>query len=257
MASYDSAGHHIRDRPIGTTSQPRMVFADASKAQSYGCSNLLDAHPVSHISHILATLKLTQSENSTIALSIIRQIYTVKLSTSTTDISLSSTLVTILMAVEVTYALISCTLTTSSNFTSGFSTGFGMGHMPGAAESYNMSAVASSSNPRTHRGGADGHKSNMSTVRGTNVGTRSSVGYRSHVKTPSYEDDLADGPLQLRPSQQGLECRTIVQGGDHRYWGESESLSSDHDDLGIVRHTEYSVSHDEAPILQKHILYQS
>lgn len=163
------------------------------------------------------------------------------------------------MAVEVTYALISCTLTTSSNFTSGFSTGFGMGHIPGAAESYNMSAVASSSHHRTHRGGAGGYKSNISTIRGTNLGTQSSIGYRSHVKTPSHEDDVAEGPMQLRPSQQGLECRTIVQGGNHRYWGESESLSSDggHDDLGIVRHTEYSVSHDEAPILQKHIMYQS
>lgn len=196
------------------------------------------------------------------ALSIIRQLYTVKLSSpaSNIDISLSSTLVTILMAVELTYALISCTLTTSNNFTGGFSTGFGMGHMPGAAESYNMSAVASSSDPQTHRGGGGGgYKSNMSTMRGSHIGTQRSVAHRYHVKTPSYEDDLADGPMKLRPSQQGLECRTVVQGGDHRYWGESESLSSDggHDDVGIVRHTEYTVSHDEAPILQQHILYQS
>lgn len=161
------------------------------------------------------------------------------------------------MAVEVTYALISCTLTTSSNFTSGFSTGFGMGHMPGAAESYNMSAVASSSNAHTRRGDVGGYKSSISIMRGTDLGTNIGIGYRSHVKTPSYEDDLVVGPMQLRPSQQGLECRTTVQGGNHRYWGESESLSSDggHDDSGIVRHTEYSVSHDEAPILQKHILY--
>jgi hypothetical protein len=179
-------------------------------------------------------------------------------SASNIDISLSSTLVTILMAVELTYALISCTLTTSNNFTGGFSTGFGMGHMPGAAESYNMSAVASSSNAQTHRGGG-GYKNNMSTMRGSHIGTQRSVGHRYHVKTPSYEDDLAEGPMQLRPSQQGLECRTIVRGGNHRSWGESESMSSDggHDDLGIVRHTEYTVSHDEAPILQKHILYQS
>jgi hypothetical protein len=152
------------------------------------------------------------------------------------------------MAVELTYALISCTLTTSNNFTGGFSTGFGMGHIPGAVESYNMSAVASSSNPQTHRGG-DGYKSNISTMRGANTGTQSSGKHRLHVKTPSLED----GPMQLRPSQQVLESRTTVQGGDHRYWGESESISSDgHDDLGIVRHTEYTVSHDEAPILQKH-----
>jgi hypothetical protein len=191
-------------------------------------------------------------QNSTLALSIIRQLYTVKLSSpasvANTDISLSSTLVTILMAVELTYALISCTLTTSNNFTGGFSTGFGMGHIPGAAESYNMSAVASSSNPRTHRGG-NGYKSNISTMRGTNIGMQSSGGHRLHVKTPSLED----GPMQLRPSQQVLESRTIVQGGDRSCWGESESVSSDgHDDLGIVRHTEYTVSHDEAPILQKH-----
>lgn len=163
------------------------------------------------------------------------------------------------MAVEVTYSLISCTLTTSSNFTSGFSTGFGMGHMPGTAESYSMSAIASSSNAQTRKGGAGGYKSNISTTRGTDLGTQISVGYRSHVKTPSYEDDLVDGPMQLRPSQQGLECRTTVQGGHHRYWGESESLSSDgaHDDQGILRHTEYSVSHDEAPILPQHVLCQS
>jgi hypothetical protein len=159
------------------------------------------------------------------------------------------------MAVEVTYALVSCTLTTSNNFTGGFSTGFGMGHMPGAAESYNMSAIASSSNPRKHRGDV-GYKSNISTIRGTHIGRQSSVGHRLHVKTPSVEDGLVDGPMQLRPSQQILESRTIVQGGDHRYWGESESVSSDGlDDMGIVRHTEYTVSHDEAPILQKHGSY--
>jgi hypothetical protein len=156
------------------------------------------------------------------------------------------------MAVELTYALISCTLTTSNNFTGGFSTGFGMGHIPGAAESYNMSAVASSSNPQTHRGGG-GYKSNISTMRETNIGTKSSIGHGPHVKTPSLEDGLMDEPMQLRPSQQVLESRTIVQGGDHRYWGDGESVSSDgHDDSGIVRHTEYTVSHDKAPILQKH-----
>jgi hypothetical protein len=194
----------------------------------------------------------TDSKNSTIALSIIRQLYTVKLSSpasvANTDVSLSSTLVTILMAVELTYALISCTLTSSNNFTGGFSTGFGMGHIPGAAESYNMSAVASSSNPQTRMGGK-GYKSNISTMRGANTGTQSNGKHRLHVKTPSLED----GPMQLRPSHQVLESRTVVQGGDHRYWGESESISSDgHDDLGIASHTEYTVSHDEAPILQKH-----
>ncbi|KAK6002844.1 hypothetical protein QM012_001594 [Aureobasidium pullulans] len=184
----------------------------------------------------------------TIALSVIRQIYTLKLaSASVADISLASTLVTILMAVEVTYALISCTLTTSKNFTDGFSTGFGMGHIPGAAESYNMSAVGSSSNPATNHRGGLGHKSNTSTIKGT--------GTRFHVKTPSFEDEI-EGPMQLRPSQQGLESRTVVQAGEHRYWGEGESVSSDgcNDDLVIVRHTEYTVSHDEAPILQKHSL---
>ncbi|CAD0111909.1 unnamed protein product [Aureobasidium uvarum] len=185
----------------------------------------------------------------TIALSVIRQIYTSKLaSPSSVDVSLSSTLVTILMAVELTYALISCTLTTSKNFTDGFSTGFGMGHMPGAAESYNLSAVGSSTGPRTH--GA-GYKSNITTTKATNTGTQLS-GYRFHVKTPSLGDEV-DGPLQLRPSIQGLESRTIVQAGEQRYWGEHESVSSDggHDDLVIVRHTEYTVSHDEAPILQE------
>ncbi|KAG9959423.1 hypothetical protein KCU61_g7493, partial [Aureobasidium melanogenum] len=190
----------------------------------------------------------------TIALSVIRQVYTSKLaSASVADVSLASTLATILMAVELTYALISCTLTTSKNFTDGFSTGFGMGHIPGAAESYNMSAVGSSSNPQTHRGGG-GYKSNISTMKGTNTGTHIS-GYRSHVKTPSFEDEI-DGPMQLRPSHQGLESRTTVQAGEQRYWGEEASVSSDggHDDLVIVRHTEYTVSHDEAPILQKHSL---
>jgi hypothetical protein len=159
------------------------------------------------------------------------------------------------MAVELTYALISCTLTTSNNFTGGFSTGFGMGHMPGAAESYNMSAVASSSNSRNYRSDG-GHKNNISTMRGTYIGRQSSVGHRLHVKSPSLEDGLVDGPMQLRPSQQVLESRTVVQGGDHRYWGEGESVSSDGlDDLGIVRHTEYTVSHDEAPILQRHDPY--
>lgn len=129
--------------------------------------------------------------------------------------------------------------------------------MPGAAESYNMSAVASSSNPRNHRGDG-GYKSNISTMRGTNIGRQSSVGNRLHVKTPSLEDGLEDGPMQLRPSQQVLESRTVVQGGDHRYWGESESVSSDGlDELGIVRHTEYTVSHDEAPILREHGSYKS
>ncbi|KAG9943998.1 hypothetical protein KCU85_g8255, partial [Aureobasidium melanogenum] len=187
----------------------------------------------------------------TIALSVIRQVYTSKLaSSSVTDTSLASTLVVILMAVELTYALISCTLTTSKNFTDGFSTGFGMGHIPGAAESYNLSAVGSSSNPRTHRGGA-GYKSNISTMKGTNHGTQLSE-HRFHVKTPSFEDDI-DGAMQLRPSCQGLESRTTVQAGEQRYWGEEGSISSDggHDDLVIVRHTEYTVSHDEAPILPK------
>ncbi|KAH0386983.1 hypothetical protein KCU92_g2212, partial [Aureobasidium melanogenum] len=190
----------------------------------------------------------------TIALSVIRQVYTSKLaSASVADTSLASTLVTIIMAVELTYALISCTLTTSKNFTDGFSTGFGMGHIPGAAESYNMSAVGSSSNPQTHRGGG-GYKSNISTMKGTNTGTQIS-GHRFHVKTPSFEDET-DGPMQLRPSHQGLDSRTTVQAGEQRYWGEEGSVSSDggHDDLVIVRHTEYIVSHDEAPILQKHSL---
>lgn len=184
----------------------------------------------------------------------VRQVYTSKVaSASVADTSLASTLVTILMAVELTYALISCTLTTSKNFTDGFSTGFGMGHIPGAAESYNMSAVGSSSNQQTHRG-VGGYKSNISTMKGTNTATQIS-GHRFHVKTPSFEDET-DGPMQLRPSHQGLESRTTVQAGEQRYWGEEGSVSSDggHDDLVIVRHTEYTVSHDEAPILQKHSL---
>jgi hypothetical protein len=238
-----------------------MVLANASATQSHGLSNLLDTSPVSHTTFVFKVMPKAEMnpQNSTLALSIIRQLYTVKLSTpdsiANTDVSLSSTLATILMAVELTYALISCTLTTSNNFTGGFSTGFGMGHIPGAAESYNMSAVASSSNPRTHRDGS-GYKSNISTMGGTNIGTKSSIGHGLHVKTPSLEDGLTDGPMQLRPLQQVLESRTIVQGGDHRYWGDGDSVSSDgHDDSGIVRYTEYTVSHDKAPILQKHSPY--
>lgn len=128
-----------------------------------------------------------------------------------------------------------------------------MGHIPGAAESYNLSAVGSSSNPQTHRGGG-GYKSNISTMKGTNARTQIS-GHRFHVKTPSFGDEM-DGPMQLRSSQQRLESRTIVQRGEQRYWDEGESVSSDggHEDLVIVKHTEYTVSHDEAPILQKHSL---
>jgi hypothetical protein len=47
MASYDSTRHRLRDRLVGITSQPRMVAANASKAQSDGYSDLLDAHTVS------------------------------------------------------------------------------------------------------------------------------------------------------------------------------------------------------------------
>jgi hypothetical protein len=47
MASYDGIGHHLRGRLIDITSQPSMVAANASKAQSDGYSDLLDTHTVS------------------------------------------------------------------------------------------------------------------------------------------------------------------------------------------------------------------
>ncbi|THX81008.1 hypothetical protein D6D05_04324 [Aureobasidium pullulans] len=194
----------------------------------------------------------------TIPLSIIRQTYTSHLASSSSphpiDISLASTLVTILMAIELTYALISCTLTTSKNFTDGFSTGFGMGHMPGAAESYNLSAVgggSSSGGGGTGTGIKEGYRSQIATgATGTGMGT----GHRFHVKTPSFDDEeVEEGPLRLRQGGEGRTTVAVVSGGGNRYWGEGESVSDGgHDDLGIVRHTEYIVSHDEAPILGKH-----
>jgi hypothetical protein len=66
MASYDSTGHYLRDRLIGITSQPRMVAANVSKAQSDGYSDLLDTHTVSptpcHTSHAGAKTNLNTAQ---------------------------------------------------------------------------------------------------------------------------------------------------------------------------------------------------
>jgi hypothetical protein len=59
--------------------------------------------------------------------------------------------------------------------------------------------------------------------------------------------------MQLRPQQE--ESRTTVYSGERAYWDENGSVSSqgepENPGLGIIRHTEYTVSHDEAPILSK------
>lgn len=126
--------------------------------------------------------------------------------------------------------------------------------MPGAAESYNLSAVgggSSSGGGGTGTGIKGGYRSQMAT--GT-TGTGTGIGHRFHVKTPSFDDEeVEEGPLRLRQGGEGRTTVAVVSGGGNRYWGEGESVSDGgHDDLGIVRHTEYIVSHDEVPILGKH-----
>lgn len=240
MASDDSTGHYIRGCVIGLTLPLGISATDAESAQDHDHNDLLDTPPVRIHPYSQSENHGTETCHSTIALSVIRQNYTDRLrSNSHPDQSLASTLVVILMAVELSYTLISCTLTTSKNFTDGFSTGWGMGHIRGAAESYNMSNVNnSSSNARS--------RARKSVVRPD----EHVPSVPRHAKTPSYEFEEDDGAINLRPGRMGGESRAMVL-AEQRYWGSGESVSSEGEELGIVRHTEYIVSHDEAPILPK------
>lgn len=167
---------------------------------------------------------------------------------ATTDKSLASTLVLVLMEIELTYALVACTLSTSKNFTEGFTTGFGMGHIRDAADSYSMSNVGGSGGRST---GKDHQR--YSTTTGTHDYPPPVVADSSsrtvHRKTPSHEYEEEQG-LQLRSRPRG-ESQTAIH-ADRGYWGENVSVSSESDDLVIIRQTEFTISHDEAPILQKH-----
>lgn len=170
-----------------------------------------------------------------------------RLRLASTDVSLASTLVLILMEVELTYGLISCTLSTSINFTTGFNTGWGMGHIRGTAESYNMSTIKGSSGRNTKVATGTTAITNMHGGAHT-----TSVTDKAHEtvnrRFPDFE--LGDNQgLQLQPDQV-QQAQTLIF-SERTQWGETRSASSESDDLAVVQLTEYSISHDEAPILQE------
>jgi len=180
-------------------------------------------------------------------LSILRQVYIHRLERASSDKSLSSTLVVVLIEIQATYALASCTIATSRNFMDNFNTGFGVGHIRGAAEGYNLSNLGGSSTSRTKRTVGTG------TISSVMAGNSDEVGCGLE-KRVSMQRVLDDGPpgdydLVLRPNQT-IQCQAGVKSNKRRF-SDNGSIGGDSDEMHIVRHTEYMVSHDEAPILPK------
>jgi len=181
-----------------------------------------------------------------VGLSISRQVYIHRLERVSDDKSLSSTLVVVLIEIEATYALASCTIATSRNFMDNFNTGFGVGHIRGAAEGYNLSDLGGSTS-RTKRTVETG---TMSSVRAGNL-DEVGCGLEKRVTMQRVLDDGPPGDydLVLRPNQT-IRCQAYVKSNRQRF-SDNGSISGDSDEMHIVRHTEYMVSHDEAPILPK------
>ncbi|GAB7350013.1 hypothetical protein MBLNU459_g0688t2 [Dothideomycetes sp. NU459] len=196
----------------------------------------------------------------TIVLSFVREHYVGRLLRPSVDPSLGSAIVLILMDVELTYTLVSCTISTSKNFTDLFNTGWGMGPIRGAAETYNMSNMGTngSSGLRTGKGDTvDTNASSSQPGQGERrpTATEKRQSQSAQAERRSRKNSTANGlaqteeALQLRPDAQS-RTHTMVQ-STPRQWSDGGSLDSDPDDTAIVRHTEYSITHDEAPILPR------
>lgn len=256
MAGHHSARRCIGNRPAGSAGQNRVELANAQRQESDSRGHFLDSNPVSRISspdHHSRFSPLTHHPDScrVIGLSVIRQIYVQRLLRASTDKSLSSTLTVILMEIEITYALASCTIATSRSFTDNFNTGWGMGQLRGAAEEYNLSNLGSGS--RTMRKGTINMDTHTATI--TAGADKDMYPMVNRGRSVSLHRILNEGPQRdrngmiLRP-EQNLHNESFVRSG--RSGSEDgKSISGDSDELHILRQTEYSVSHDEAPILSR------
>lgn len=158
------------------------------------------------------------------------------------------------MEIEVTYALVSCTIATSKSFTDLFNTGWGMGPIRGAAETYNMSNVGKngSSGMRTGKGSTMDMNTSFNSVRperATETDQRRSMPPAPQRKNSASNGLSQDTSLKLRPENNG-KTQTMIHSSP-RHWGDEGSLNSDPEDSVIVRQMEYSITHDEAPILPR------
>ena len=181
--------------------------------------------------------------------------YTLQLEKSD-DVGLDSAFVLIWMEVEMAYAIGSSTLSAMKSYTDSYNTGFGMGFARGKGEdSYGLSNVSGSSGQSSR---AEKAKSTSPTTSRTDRSTRTTPDGERDPQPPLptiHGRNVADSvPLKLRPLT-GVTSTSVSAEphNDVSQWrtagGSSIGSHSSGDEMVILRHTEYDVHHDEAPML--------
>jgi len=196
-----------------------------------------------------------------VGFSIGRNYYTLQLSRPGTDPGLVSALVVIWIEVELAYALAANTLSALKAFTEGFNSGFGLAFTRGKGDgSYGLSNISGSSGQSSRIERSKGQTTLESGREGAHVAavvSQSAKGAMNVFASPTIPNTVAIGetPLKLRPES---ELKTIThvyaepahkKYRSHRDGSSASSSSSGSDDMVIMRHTDYDVQHDEAPMV--------
>ncbi|KXT14632.1 hypothetical protein AC579_3690 [Pseudocercospora musae] len=189
----------------------------------------------------------------TLAFSIGRNYYTMRLRHQSSDNGLDSSLVNIWLDIELAYAIASSTLSALKTFTESFASGFGMGFTRGKGDdSYGMSNVSGSSGRSSSR--TEKSKSPKSS------GARGSIGrYTERPKgvedcLPPLPDVATDTGLRLRPETDISHIASVSANPQNcEIWRANSSVGSessgDDHNLVIVRRSYEVHEHDRAPIL--------
>lgn len=175
-----------------------------------------------------------------IALSIIRDYFTIQLRSTNADPSQGGALVVVFMEIELAYALASCTLTALKAFTESFNSGFGQGFTRARDDQYDVPGMSKGS------GGSlkPGNEHNKATpgVEETEYVAELQAAVKSWTNPP---------PLKLRPDGDGANLtKVFAQPGNTWRRDNNNGSDSSRDDLVIFRETQLSVQHDELPMLR-------
>ncbi|QIW98179.1 hypothetical protein AMS68_003697 [Peltaster fructicola] len=179
-----------------------------------------------------------------IGLTLVRNYFTLRLTYDNSDSGLDGALVVIWMEIELAYALAASTLSALKAFTESFNSGFGQGFTRARGDQYDL--------PGMSKGSGNSSEKRKSEVRASDTDNEHSERAEATSRPPqlpvqSWSHAKA---LRLRPDVDGCN-ETRVSADPMQAWRRDHQGSDDsRDDLFIVRETELSVHHDEAPMLK-------
>lgn len=187
-----------------------------------------------------------------IALSIGRNHFTINMRSNSADPSLDGALIVIWFEVELAYALAANTLSALKAFTESFNSGFGQGFIRGREE-YDLSKDSGTSGRLEKQNPRPGHSEDIALRQASSSSSSAKNGANvtSRPLSPRHYLNL-DGPLKLRPENEGISTTRVSADPDRSWRHDNAGSRSDSpaDDMIILRETELSIHHDQAPILR-------